>query len=427
MPPPPPPLSQPLPFHFKGQQSGDVSFTASAEAAANTSSGENPAFSAPDGLPALSAPPIPPPTFNPYHASFHSPFHMYPYYGSSPMPRSYGSVPPFGSGFGPNFVHRGYSHSPQFAPLRPNPVPGYPYRSPMIYPHHHYWGHLSPAPTSNNPGQVPQFAPPFRPPPRVPPYHLMQPLPPFPHPQFGHPSSFPPAANLNISLGDGSEMGKLRPSTLIPPHAHLHAGHFSMDDYLSFHSPSGITAASLQVHPPSSPPSAPSLNLQPSSTNQNNCNATSTAMPNLGTTEPSTGIASSILNPTNYVGGTALQYSSFPPAGGTVGASPLAHALSTTSVLMTGGGVVQATPGSFSTAAQPSSLTQVSAAARGVATSTAAVSTAALAEEQGAEGGRHQPELEEEGSVSSLPVSIPEELRYSVDHIVEVYIDGSDL
>ena len=452
MPPPPPPLSsQPLPFLVHGYSShqpqqqpggGDISFTtASAEVAASVSAsgGVNPTT--------LPAPPIPPPSFNPYHAPFRSPYHMNPYNDSSPMSRPvYGHDPSLGSSFGPSFPHGGgFSTSPL---LRPNHLPGYPYRSPVRYPHHYHhpqWDHQSPsAAVFGSPASqgAPQFAPPFPPhppPPGVPTYpSLFQPLPPLAHPPFSHlhshvvpppPSHFhPPAASFNASLVGGAGLGNLRPTTLLSPQAQLHGDPFSkVGDRLGFHghSPSGITAASLQVQPPSSPPSAPSVNLQPSSSNQNNCNATSTAMPNFGTTDSSTGITVSLPNPTS-MGGTTLQFPSFPLVGGTKSTPALAHASYTASYFKTD---VSMGPGSSNSlptlVVQPSSnLTKEAGAASLLAQrghygfgglQSGAMATApgggTVEGEQGAKGG-HQLEVREEESVSSLPVSIPEELRF---------------
>ena len=457
MPPPPPPLSsQPLPFLFRGgypsqqqqeqqQTGGDISFTtASADAAAavNTS-GVTPGLYA-----NLPAPPIPPPTFNPYYAPFHSPYHMNSYTDSSPMSRpAYGSVPPLGSSFVPSFPHSHFSNSPL---LRPNHLPGYPYRSPMSYPPHHYnhpqWGdHQSPprAAMFGSPGQDPPpalFVPPFPPhPPSV-----MQHLPPLTHAPFGGqlhshmpPPHFPPPVpsfNANIA-----GFGNLRPSSLLPPQAHLHGGPFSKvlaDNHVGFHSPSGITAASLQVQPPSSPPSAPSINLQqPSASNINNCNATSMAMPNLGTTDSSTGMAASLPNPTSTMGGATLELPS-PLVGGTNSAPALGQASSQTSELKAGRVSLEPGPDestSFPTLAERFNLTRESGAASllswkgypgfgglppgAMATAVASASggggsTTVEGAEQRAEGG-HQLETGEEESVSSLPVSIPEELRYA--------------
>lgn len=453
MPPPPPPLlSQPHPFHFTGypgQQTGpgeDMSFSANAEAAANAGEG-NP------GLPMTHVPPpIPPSTINPY--PFYSPYYMPPFcFGSPPMPRSYVNAPPFGGlGFGPppppppsSF---GFSHSPQFAPARPNPltVPGYRYRSPMSYPRQYHWSRHSPgaAMFGDSLGQGPhQFAPPPFPLPPPPlgvppyPYPFLQPPPLFSHPPFGAghphshpPPSFPPGASLSTSLADRSMLGNLRPSTLLPPQGHLH------DDHLDFHSPSGITAASLQVQPPSSPPSAPSVNLQPSSSNQNNCNATNTAMPTLGASESSTTCitSSSVLNPTS-VGGT-LQYPAFPPAGGISNASPLlATTMLTSSDHGMDGGIGHF---QFSATAKPSSLTEMNVVATsaaqgrsydlkagtmGGASASAGVGKSVDGADQG-EGakGSHQPELEERESVSSLPVSIPEELRCVMQFVFDIVL-----
>lgn len=416
MPPPPPSLSaQPNPFHFRGYSGqptgGDVSFAASAEAAATASGGGNPG---------LSAPPAPPTFSNPYLMPFHSPH----YYGLSPMSRSYGNGFPFGMGFAPppHFGNGSFSPTPQFAPVRPNLFTGYPsYRSPMPYPRHHNWSHHSPrAAMFGSPGQAPQFAPPFpHPPPPlgVPHFPFMNPLPPFAHHPpsafAGHlhsqaPPPFPPgpASNLSTSF---AERGNLRPSTLLPAQANLR------DDHLGFHSPSGITAASIQVQPPSSPPSVPSVNLQQSSTNQNNCNATSTAMPKLEISESSTmGLMPSVPNPNSL--GAALQYSTFPPTGGTVTASPLTQASFMAPGSKTSGGAVG--PFLFSTSAQnPSFGTKVNQpsgfdGSQGWKTGTTATASGTNVEQGTVD--IQKSKLEEEESLSSLPVSIPEELRCAV-------------
>ncbi len=458
MPPPPPSLSsQPLPFLFHGgypteqQQTGaaDVSFaTESADAtvtAAVNTSGVNPGLSAAS----IAAPPIPPPTFNPYSAPFRSPYHMNPYNDSSPMshPAYGGAPPPLGSNFLPTFPHGHFSNSPQ---LRPNHLPGYPYRSPMSYPPHHYphqWvdrpsspraamfgspGHRGPPPA--------QFAPPFLPPPpphRVSPYHppsLMHHLPPLAHPPpfGGHvPPSFPPGFNT-----DGSGLGgNVRPSTLLPSQAQLRGGPFSkvvMGDGLGLRSPSGTTAASLQVQPPSSPPSVPSINLQqPSTSNVNNCNAASVAMPNLGgTTNLSTGMTATLPTSTfsTTAGGTTLEVPAFSPTVCANSTPALGASNSATSSLELGPGPGPGpdTVSSFPSLLEPINFTQETGAASLLAwkghafggVSTGPMTTTAemivRGTEQhggGAEGGRQLP-AEEEESVSSLPVSIPEELRF---------------
>ena len=437
-PPPPPPLSsQPLPFPSHGgyssqQQTGggaDTSFTtASAEAAAINTGGVNPGFST-----NLPAPPIPPPTFNPYGA-FHSPM-------SHPV---YGNAQPLGSSFEPanyDFLGR-FSDSPL---LRPNHLPGYPYRSPMRYPHHYripQWGnHHSPpsAAVFGGPSRGPpsQFAPSFPPrshhgvPPYPPPPPLLQPLPSLAHPlSFRHhphsrlpplppPPHFPvePPPSFSTSLGNASGMGNMRPTTLLP--SQLHGDHFSkVGDLHVFHSPSAITASSLQVQPPSSPPSVPSVDLQPSTTNQNNCNATNVAVPNLAA-ESSSGMAASLTNPTT-LGGTTLQLPSFPLVGGTKSTPTLAQASYTapgleTSVSMGPGGSI-----SFPTLFQSSDTTKAggSLTQKGynfgrleAGAMPATVGCGVEGVKQGAGSGSRL-EVGDEESVSSLPVSIPEELRF---------------
>lgn len=455
MPPPPPSLSsQPLPFPFHGgypteQQTGgaDISFaTESVDAtAAVNASGVNPGLSA-----SIPAPPIPPPTFNPYYAPFRSPYHMNPYGDSSPMSHpAYGCVPPLSSSFAPSFPHGHFSNSPL---LRPNHLPGYPYRSPMSYPPHHYhhpqWGdHPSPprAAMFGSPGQGPppaHFAPPFPPhppPPRVSPYpppSLMHHLLPLAHPPFGGhlPPSFPPVGNFNTSLVDGSGLGNVRPSTLLPSQAQLRGGPFSrvmLDNGLGLHSPSGTgtTAASLQVHPPSSPPSVPSINLQqPSTSNLNNCNAASVAMPNLETTNSSTGMTASLPIATSTAGMT-LQIPAVSPTGGANSTPALVQcslAASNSGVstleLGPGPGPGPDTASSFPSLVKPIDFTKETGAASLLAWKGHAfgsVSSGPMTTggeitvegaEQGAEGD-HRLAVEKEESVSSLPVSIPEELR----------------
>ena len=151
-------------------------------------------------------------------------------------------------------------------------------------------------------------------------------------------------------------------------------------------------------------------------------------MPKLGPSESSTtGMTSSPFLDPNLLGGMP-QYSAFPPEGGSGNGSQLPRA--TFPVIDRGadGGVGQFP---FSATAQPSSLTQVNVAAtsnaegmsynfEGLNAGTMAVaSTSAGGRDsgkvadrgEGAESG-HRLELEEEESVSSLPVSIPEELRF---------------
>ena len=457
MPPPPPPLSsQPLPFLFHGeypteQQAGgaDISF-ATESADPVSASGVNSGLSA--GIP---APPIPPPTFNPYYAPFQSPYNMNPYSDSSPASHPpYGGVPPLGSSFAPRFPHGHFSNSPL---LRPNHLPGYPYRSPMSYPPHHYHHHPQlgdrPSPPRaamfGSPGQGPppaQFAPPFPPHPplhRVSPYppSLMYHLPPLAQPPFGshHPPSFPPIGGFNTSLVDGSGLGNVRPSTLLPSQAQLRGGPFSkvlLDNGLGLHSPSGTgtTAASLQVHPPSSPPSMPSINLQqPSTSNLNNCNAASVAMPNMGTTNPSTGMTASLPISTSTAG-TTLQIPAISPTGGANSTPALVQgslAASNSGVstleLGPGPGLGPDTASSFPSLVKPMDFTKETGAASllawkghafesvpsGPVTTGGEITLEGA--EQGAEGD-HQLAIEKEESVSSLPVSIPEELRF-VSHV----------
>ena len=462
-PPPPPPLSsQPLPFLFHGgypteRQSGgaDISFaTESADTAtALNASGVNPGLSSAS----VPAPPIPPPTFNPYYTPFQSPYHMNPYVDSSSMSHpAYGGVPPLGSSFAPSFPRGHFSNSPL---LRPNHLPGYPYRSPVRCPPHHYhhphpqqWGdHPSPPRPSmfGSPGHGPpppppaQFAPhfPSHPtPPRVSPYppSLMHHLPPLSHPPFGGhvPPSFPPAAGFNTSLSDGSglHVGNIRPSTLLPAQAELHGSPFTkvvVESGLGLHSPSGTTAASLQVQPPSSPPpSVPSINLQqPSASNLNNCNAASMAMPNLGTANSLTGMTTSLPLSTS-TGGTTLQIPAVSPTGG-ANSTP---ALVQSSLVASNSGVstLELGPGpgpgpdtasSFPSLVKPIDFTKETGAASLLAWKghafgsvpsgpvTAGGEVIVEGAERGAGGDHRQPAVEKEESVSSLPVSIPEELR----------------
>lgn len=451
MPPPPPPLSsQPLPFLFHGggyrtdqQQTGaaaDISFaTESADTAVNTSGANIP------------APPIPPPTFNPYSAPFRSPYHMNPYTDSSPM-----SHPVYGNGaplpLGSSLPHGHFSNSPQ---LRPNHLPGYPYRSPMSYPPHHYhhppqqWGDRPPSPGAamfggpghHGPPPLGQFAPPFLPTHRVSPYHL----PPLAHPSFG---GHAPPPGFNIGQPDGSGLGgNVRPSTLLPSQAQLRSGggplsKVVMDDGLGLRSPSGTTAASLQVQPPSSPPSIPSINLQqPSTSNVNNCNAASVAMPNLGGTTTATtatnfsttGMTATLPTPTT-AGGTTLQVPAFSPTVGAISTPVLGasnSAASSTLELGPGPGPGPDTASSFPTLIKPVDFNKETGAASlmawkgqvlgdiptGPVTSTAEM-IVKRAEQRGgggAEGDRQPPvpvPVEKEESESSLPVSIPEELRF---------------
>lgn len=452
IPPPPPPLSsQPLPFLFHGggypteqQQTGaaaDISFateSADAATAAVNTSGAN-----------IPAPPIPPPTFNPYSAPFRSPYHMNPYTDSSPMSHpAYSGAPLL---LGSSYFPRGhFSNSPQ---LRPNHLPGYPYRSPMSYPPRHYhhpphqWGDHPPSPgaamfgSPGHHGPPPgQFAPPFLPPHRVSPYHL----PPLAHPPFGGhippPPSFPPS--FNIGQADGSGLGgNVRPSTLLPSQAQLRSGgplsKVVMNDDLGLHSPSGTTAASLQVQPPSSPPSIPSINLQqPSMSNVNNCNAASVAMPNLGGTTTTnfstTGMTATLPTPTT-AGDTTLQVPAFSPTVGAISTPVLGASNSATSSMLElgpGPGPGPDTASSFPTLVKPIDFNKEMGAASlmawkgqafggvptGPVTTTAEMIVKGVEQQGGgAEGDRRLPvpvPVEKEESVSSLPVSIPEELRF---------------
>lgn len=454
MPPPPPPAlsSQPLPFIFHEgypteQQTGvaNVSFaTESADATTvMNASRVNPGLSSSASVP---APPIPPPIFNPYYAPFRSPYHVNPYSDTSPMSHpAYGGVPSLGPGFAPNFPHGHFPNSPL---LRPNHLPGYPYRSPMSYPP----PHRSPmAAMFGSPGHGPhppaQFAPPFPPhppPPRVTPYppSLMHHLPPLAHPSFGGHvpplPSFPPVVGFNAGLADGSgPSNAVRPSTLLPSQAQFRGGPFSKvaaDDGYGLHSPSGTTAASLQVQPPSSPPSIPSINLQqPSASNLNNCNAASVAMPNLTTTNPSTGATASLPVSTSTTGGTTLQIPALSP---TVGAnstpalmqSSLAASNSGVSTLELGPGPGPGpdTASSFPTLVKPIDFTKETGAASllawkgqafgGVPSGPVTTSGGKIIMEGAAEGD-HQLVIEKDESVSSLPVSIPEELRFCINSI----------
>ena len=108
--------------------------------------------------------------------------------------------------------------------------------------------------------------------------------------------------------------------------------------------------------------------------------------------------------------------------GGTSNASPLTKAMFTSSDHGMEGGIGQF---QFSTTAKPSSLTEMSLVATSAAQGRSygfeggiidGVSTSAGVGERAEQGegakGSHQPgDLEERESVSSLPVSIPEELR----------------
>ena len=327
------------------------------------------------GLATLPAPPIPPPTFNPYEPPFHS---THPYYGGS---RSHGNTPsPFGMGFGPpRFAPGGY---PRFAPPMPHPLPGHPYTSPTSYPRHLHWGHHSAgAPVFGSPSQGPQFAPP--PSNGAPPYPMLHPA----HLQAHPPFAPLPVASLNTSLTDRGGLASSRPSSLLPSQAHL------LEERFGFNSPSGVTASSLQVQPPSSPTSAPSVNYQQNSSNQNNCNATSTAMPKFVTAQlPATGMTSSA-HGANLMGGT-LQYPSFPLAGT---AFPLAQA----SFVPGGRGMTDNSDGQFTYLAASKPVAEDMAA-------TASGGVGAYSGSMVVDGG--QRELEE-ASESSLPVSLPEELR----------------
>lgn len=261
-------------------------------------------------------------------------------------------------------------------------------------------------------------------------------LPPLAHPPFGGhlPPSFPSVSGFNTSLVDGSGLGNVRPSTLLPSQAQLRGGPLSkvvLDSGLSLQSPSGTgtTAASLQVHPPSSPPSVPSINLQqPSTSNLNNCNAASVAMPNLETTNTSTGMTASLPISTSTAGAT-LQIPAISPTGGANSTPALVQgslAASNSGVstlgLGPGPGPGPDSASSFPTLVKPIDFTKEMGAASLLAWKGHAfgnmpsgpVHTGGeiIVEEaqQGAEGD-HRLAVEKEESVSSLPVSIPEELR----------------